>query len=168
MDQIKIIVLTGVSGTGKTTIGKLLADQLDWPFYDGDDFQPPANLAKMTQGIPLDDRDREPWLQSLSHLLEGISAEGGHAVLACSLLKRAYREAVLSHRPGIRLVYLKGSPDLIASRLRTRLNHFFKVDLLASQFQTLEEPDASEQAFTVVVDASPETIGARIRELLAT
>jgi gluconokinase len=156
-----IVVLTGVSGSGKSTVGRALARELSWPFYDGDDHHPPENVRKMRAGIPLDDADRDPWLDSLRGLIDELSAQGGDAVIAASLLKKAYRERLT--RPDVRFVYLKGDPALIRERLRQRKGHFFDPTLLDSQLEALEEPD---DALSVDVDARPEDIAKAIGEQL--
>lgn len=159
---MRVVVLMGVSGSGKTSVGKLLAASLQWPFYDGDDFQPQSNLMKMSQGYALTDADRAPWLKALRDLLSGILGRGQRAVLACSLLKAAYREQVLGGRADVRLVHLKGPYGLIEARLKDRPGHFFKSGMLAGQFEILEEPEAP----AVDIDRPPEVIAADIRKLL--
>ncbi len=133
----------GVSGSGKTTVGQALAGHLDCPFYDGDHFHPPANLAKMSSGIPLDDSDRESWLASLAALILQHSEKGEPAVLACSALKKRYRDR-LRMAPGILFIYLRGSFDLIWRRMQARQDHYMKAEMLCSQFEALEPPDADE------------------------
>jgi gluconokinase len=158
-----VIILMGVSGSGKTTIGHLLAATLGWRFYDGDDFHPPANVARMRQGIPLTDDDRWPWLQALRTLIETCIAQGTSAVLACSALKQAYRACLIVNEATVKLVYIRGSYELLQARLAQRQGHFMPPGLLASQFAALEEPDRA-----VVVDAAhpPEVIVASIRQQL--
>ncbi len=163
VQSFSVIVLMGVSGSGKTTLGRLLADQLGRPFYDGDDFQPKDNVAKLAQGIPLNDRDRRPWLLAIHNLLVGLAAKKGKAVLACSALKQDYRDLLVSGLDGIRFVYLKGEYGILEDRLKRRQGHFFKAGLLGSQFEILEEP---EDALTVQVDKPPEAIVAGIRKSL--
>ena len=158
-----VIVLMGVAGAGKTTVGKLLASQLAWPFADGDEYHPPANLEKMRNGIPLTDSDRAPWLEILRSLIANWIAEGKSAVLACSALKRAYRER-LQEGPEVRFVYLKGDVALLQARLRERQGHYMTVQMLESQLATLEEP---EHGLVVDVSHSPEEIAAEIRSKLA-
>jgi gluconokinase len=158
-----IIILMGVSGSGKTTIAERLAQALGWPFYEGDQFHPPANIAKMQQGIPLTDEDRWPWLQALRTRIETCIQQGVSAVLACSALKQAYREYLVIDEAEVKLVYLKGDYDLIHKRLAQRRGHFMPPELLASQFATLEEP---EQGVAVDIGYSPETIVALIRQQL--
>ncbi len=140
----------GVSGSGKTTVGQLLASQLGWQFADADDYHPAANIEKMQHGIPLTDTERAPWLEALRALMSRWIAEKTNVVLACSALKRAYRRS-LQLAPEIRIVYLKGTPQLFQQRLRERVGHFMKEGMLESQLATLEEP---EDEGVVVVDAA--------------
>lgn len=135
-----VIILMGVSGSGKTTVGQLLARELDWPFYDADEFHPPANIAKMAQGQPLNDDDRAPWLAALHRQIHRLLAEQQSAVVTCSALRQTYREQLLRDNPGARLVYLKGEAGTIARRMADRPGHFMKPEMLASQFATLEAP----------------------------
>jgi len=158
-----IIILMGVSGSGKTTIGARLAQTLGWPFYDGDQFHPPANVAKMQQGIPLTDADRWPWLHALRAHIETCIRQGVSAILACSALKQTYREHLVIEEAEVKLVYLKGNYDLIHERLAQRRGHFMPTGLLASQFAALEEP---EQGVVVDIVHPPETIVELIREQL--
>ena len=155
-----IIILMGVSGSGKTTIGERLAQALGWPFYDGDQFHPPANVAKMQQGMPLTDEDRWPWLHALRAHIEACVHRGVSAVLACSALKQAYREHLIVDKAEVKLVYLRGDYDIIRGRLAQRRGHFMPPELLASQFAALEEP---EQGVVIDVVHPPETIVALIR-----
>jgi gluconokinase len=157
-----IVVVMGVTGSGKTTIGVLLARRLGWEFVDADSFHSAANVEKMRQGIALDDADREPWLRSLHEAMEGWAAEHKSMVLACSALKRSYRDELFLGGE-TRFVYLKGSYDLISWRLRQRHGHFASETILASQFAALEEPD---DAITVDIDHSQEEIvGEIVRQL---
>lgn len=149
----------GVSGSGKTTIGKTLAQILEWDFYDADDFHPPENIEKMARGIPLTDADRRPWLDPLNDLILECLEEGRPAVLACSALKRSYRERLFKDTRRTALVYLKGDYELINKRMETRENHYFDADMLKSQFEILDEP---QRALTVEVDADPNAIVAEI------
>jgi len=130
----------GVSGSGKTTLGKALAQRLGWDFFDADDFHPPANIVKMAAGIPLSDSDRAPWLASMHEQLLSTLKAGRHPVLACSALKDKYRAQLLEGMDGIAIIYLKGSYDLIFSRMSIREGHYMKPEMLRSQFDTLEEP----------------------------
>jgi carbohydrate kinase (thermoresistant glucokinase family) len=143
------LIVMGVAGCGKTTIGKALAERLGWDFYDADGFHPPANVDKMAAGIPLDDADRAPWLEALQELLARTIREGRHPVLACSALKQRYRDTLLKGNGGIRVVYLRGSYDLIFSRMRSRSDHYMKPGMLRSQFDALEEP---ADAWTVDIE----------------
>jgi gluconokinase len=154
-----IVVLMGVSGSGKTTIGTLLAERSGAVFADADDYHPLANKEKMAAGHALDDDDREPWLEVLNHLLQGWFAEGRSGVLACSALKAKYRDTLASGMPdgAVHFVLLEGSPDLIARRLAARHHEYMNPDLLASQFQTLELPSEAE-AFRVVNDQAPDVV----------
>ncbi len=136
----------GVSGSGKTTIGKLLAARLDWPFYDADDFHPPPNIQKMRLGTPLTEEDRVPWLAALHNLIDNLILHDQSGIVTCSALTRFDRQHLLRgdrgqrRERGVRIVYLHGSYELIMRRLKARHGHFFKPELLRSQFQTLEEP----------------------------
>jgi len=150
----------GATGAGKTTIGTMLAAELNWQFADADAFHPPANIEKMSKGIPLNDADRTPWLAAMRKaILEWIAA-GNNVVLACSALKRAYREE-LRASPEVKIVYLKGNYELLAERIRHRHGHFAGEGILAGQFADLEEP---EDAITVDAAKSPEEIVAEIRK----
>jgi gluconokinase len=158
-----IAIIMGATGAGKTTIGTMLAAQLHWQFADADTFHPPANIEKMSRGIPLNDADRVPWLEAMRKaILEWIAA-GKNVVLACSALKRAYRD-VLRPNPEAKLIYLKGNYQLFAERIRRRHGHFAGEQILAGQFADLEEP---EDAITVDAAQSPEQIVAEIRKRLA-
>ena len=152
----------GVVGSGKTTIGQLLAQQLGWEFADADDFHPAANIEKIRHGIPLTDEDREPWLDRLRKSILDWIADGRNVVLACSALKRSYRQK-LDAGPEVKFVYLEGSAALIAERLRLRHGHFAGEQILASQFADLEEP---EGALNVEIAATPAQIVDKIRQAL--
>jgi gluconokinase len=159
-----IILLMGVAGSGKTTIGRQLAVDLDWRFYDADDFHPPANVAKMAAGTPLTDADRAPWLQALRTRITTSLASGESAIVACSALKHAYR-AMLHPRAEepVRFVYLRGTPELLAARLAGRTNHFMKPGMLASQLSALEEP---ADALIADIALPPAQLSAFIRQQL--
>lgn len=133
----------GVSGSGKTTVGQALARKLGWDFFDADDFHPPENIAKMAAGIPLNDSDRAPWLAAMHDQLLSTLKAGRHPVLACSALKGKYRAQLLEDMDGIAIIYLKGSYNLIWSRMSTRESHYMKPEMLQSQFDALEEPEAA-------------------------
>jgi len=135
-----IVVLMGVSGSGKTTVGELLAARLGWPFYDGDDFHPPANIEKMSRGIPLTDEDREGWLAALTRLIRDQLSRDVSGIVACSALKQAYRDRLCVDPAQVNFIYLKGDYDLILARMHTRQGHYMKAEMLASQFAALEEP----------------------------
>ena len=152
----------GPAGSGKTTIGKLLAAKLSWEFADGDDFHPPANIEKMARGVGLTDEDRVPWLISIRDAMRQWQAQGRNVILACSALKRSYRE-LLGINSNVQLVYLKGSHELLQGRLRSRKGHYAGEQLLASQLADLEEPT---EAITINAAGSPEEIVAEIRKRL--
>jgi len=138
--KTRFMVVMGVAGCGKTTVGELLAKELGWSFYDADAFHPQENIAKMANGTPLDDSDRAPWLASLHALISTSLKEDRPGVLACSALKERYRQQLLAGNEGVQLIYLKGSYDLIWSRLARREDHYMKPQMLQSQFEALEEP----------------------------
>lgn len=152
------LIVMGVSGSGKSTIGQKLAQQLDWKYEDGDTFHPPSNVAKMRAGHPLTDQDRWPWLQAIANEIDRVCKAGQHVVIACSALKRAYRDILVHGRNDVRIIYLNGTQELIASRLAKRKGHFMPPDLLASQFRTLEPPGESEHPVTASIDAPVEAI----------
>jgi gluconokinase len=157
-----IVIVMGVVGSGKTTVGRLLAEQLKWGFADADDFHPASNVEKIRRGVALDDDDRRPWLESLRTAISKWIAEKLDFVMACSALKSSYRRE-LAVGPDVRFVYLKGSAELIAERLRCRHGHFAGEPILASQFADLEEP---EDAVTVEIAPPPPQIVGEIREKL--
>jgi gluconokinase len=157
-----VVVLMGVTASGKTTVGRMLAGALGYQFYDADDWHPPANVDKMRRGIPLNDADRQPWLATLRDLVRRCLAQNRDAVLACSALKDAYRRYLLIH-PHVTLVYLKADQDLIRGRLQQRRGHFMNPALLDSQFATLEEP---QDALWVDASLPPREIVRTIRHRL--
>ena len=150
----QILVLMGVSGSGKSTIALELQRVLGWPFQEGDDLHPPANVEKMRSGQPLDDGDRLPWLLAVARWIDGQLAAHQPGIITCSLLKRAYRDITIGQRRGVTLVYLKGDEAMIHERLLHRQHRYMPLSLLASQFETLEEPVEDEHAVTVVVYTS--------------
>jgi gluconokinase len=152
------LIVMGVAGSGKSTIGDRLAARLSWPYEDADKFHPVSNVAKMSAGQPLTDDDRWPWLKAIAAEIDRVCDAGGHVVVGCSALRRAYRDILVHGRNGIRLVYLHGTQQLIASRLAARKGHFMPPQLLTSQFKTLEPPDSDEHPVTVSIDASVEAI----------
>ncbi len=154
-----LIVVMGVSGSGKSTVGALLAEALGTPFTDGDDLHPAANVAKMAAGIPLDDADRWPWLAAVGRALAGAGPEG--LVVACSALKRAYRDAIRAEAPTARFVELDSSPELLAARMVQRANHFMPPSLLASQLALLEPLAADEPGVRIPNDVAPAVVVAR-------
>jgi len=161
-----VLLLMGVSGCGKTTIGAALARRLGWDFLEGDALHPPANVAKMAAGTPLEDDDRWPWLRAIAARIDAWRAAGTSGVVACSALKRIYRDVLIGAREDVRLVYLRGDKDVIAGRLMARRGHFMPPGLLDSQFRTLEEPGEDERALAVAVGSSPDVIVKNIMEHL--
>lgn len=155
------IILMGVSGSGKTSVGLRLSEILGWQFFDGDDFHPAENIAKMSQGIPLDDYDRKSWLASLHDLVAQKLGEGNSILLACSALKRKYRDQLRKDNPGLVFVHLKGDYDLIYSRMEERKIHYMESSMLQSQFEDLEEP---REAIVINIDQEIESIVERILE----
>lgn len=153
----------GVSGSGKTTIGRLLAKDLGWPFYEGDKFHPAVNIEKMSSGIPLTDDDREPWFAALKQLIRSLNLASQCAVMTCSALKQVYRDNLKESTSHIVFVYLKGSESLIRSRMLQRDAHFMPEDLLASQLNLLEEP---EDALTLDLALSPTSLITKIKQEL--
>jgi gluconokinase len=152
------LIVMGVSGSGKSTIADKLAKRLGWRYEDGDSFHPAGNVAKMSAGQPLTDEDRWPWLRAIAGEIDRVCKAGEHAVIACSALKRAYRDILVHGRDDVRIIYLRGTQELIADRLARRKDHFMPPGLLASQFKTLEPPERNENPVTVSIDASVETI----------
>jgi gluconokinase len=158
-----IVLLMGAAGSGKTTVGELLCSQLGWEFADGDTFHSLANIEKMSRGVPLDDHDRIPWLDAIHEAMEQWSARRRNVVLACSALKKSYRERLLINC-GMRVVYLKGPYDLLRQRLHARKGHYATEQILTSQFADLEEP---ADAITIDVNRSPEEVVLEIRRHLS-
>lgn len=155
-----VVVLMGVSGAGKTAVGRRLAETQDWPFIDGDDLHSESSVRKMSSGIPLTDEDREPWLRSVREVIAERVASGTSAVVACSALKRAHRRLLRDGLGDVRLVYLRGEPELLERRLSERRGHYFDPKLLASQLETLEEP---AKAVVVDVDGDLEAVVEAVR-----
>ncbi len=163
-----VVVIMGVSGCGKSTIASMLAHRLHWTYEDADWFHPPSNIEKMHRGEPLTDEDRWPWLYAIAAWIDATRRIGNHGVIACSALKRAYRNILVGERKDVRLVYLKGDRDLIARRMATRLGHFMPADLLDSQFAALEEPQPDEHAIVVSIVPHPrEIVETIVRQLEA-
>ena len=160
-----VVIIFGVSGAGKTTIGQLLAEELGWRFYEADDFHSQANIDKMRQGVPLTDEDRWPWLENLGELIKRCVAAGENAVLACSALKEAYRRR-LRVNADVKLVFLRGDYELIANQLRQRRGHFMNPALLQSQFADLEEPQPTEGAEVIQLGRTPREIVQEIKSKL--
>ena len=152
------LVVMGVSGSGKSTIADKLAERLSWRYEDGDRFHPASNVAKMSAGHPLTDEDRWPWLQAIADEIDRVCGAGERAVIACSALKRTYRDILVHGRNDVRIIFLNGTKDLIAGRLAARKGHFMPPGLLDSQFRTLEPPGANENPVTVSIDASADAI----------
>jgi len=160
-----VVIIFGVSGAGKTTIGQLLADELGWRFYEADDFHSQVNIDKMRQGVPLTDEDRWPWLENLGELIKRRVAAGENAVLACSALKEAYRRRLRVNADG-KLVFLRGDYELIANQLRQRRGHFMNPALLQSQFADLEEPQPGEGAVVIELGRNPRELVQEIKSKL--
>ena len=157
-----VLVLMGVSGSGKTTVARIIAERLRWPFEEGDALHPPANVAKMAAGHPLTDEDRAPWLAKVADWVDARLDAGESGVITCSALKRKYRELIDRRGERVEFVYLHGSRELIATRLATRQGHFMPSSLLDSQFATLEEPAADEPVIRVEIGAAPESDAADV------
>ncbi len=162
-----IVIVMGVSGAGKTTVGGLLARKLDAEFLEGDRFHPPANVEKMRRGEALVDADRRPWLEAIAAELARLAASGRSAVLACSALKRAYRRILVGSCQTSRLVYLRGSEADIRARLEARRGHYMPPSLLPSQFAALEEPGPEERPIVLDIREPPEILAARAHAALA-
>lgn len=162
MSAAPILLVMGVSGSGKTTVAEILATSLDCEFQEGDALHPPANVAKMRAGVALDDADRWPWLEQIAARIDEWRKQGRGGIVTCSALKRAYRDAVIGQSGDVRLVYLKGSHELIRARMAKRRDHYMPLALLDSQFAALQEPTPDEHAVVVGIDATPDEIAARI------
>ena len=160
-----VVIIFGVSGAGKTTIGQLLAEELGWRFYEADDFHSQANIDKMHQGVPLTDEDRWPWLENLRELIKRCVTAGENAVLACSTLKKAYRWR-LRVNADVKLVFLRGHYELIANQLRQRRGHFMNPALLQNQFADLEEPKPTEGAVVIELGRTPGELVQEIKSKL--
>ncbi len=161
-EPVRAVVVAGVSGSGKSTVGRLLAARLGWPYVEADDHHPPANVAKMARGEPLDDDDRAPWLASLRAELERHDRIGSPVVMSCSALKRRYRAVLTDGLPHVAVVLLTGDETLLAERIAERTGHFFDPRLLRSQLAALELPVPDERARVLTVDAPPEALVAHI------
>jgi gluconokinase len=161
-----IVIVAGVSGSGKSTVCALLAARLGWPFADADDFHPAANIAKMRAAIPLTDADRWPWLQAIADWMDQRIARSESAVITCSALRRAYRDLLLDGRPQARMVFLTVAPDVLAGRLATRAGHFFPGQLLGTQFAALEPPQPGERVSCVPPGPDPAATVAAIIAVL--
>jgi gluconokinase len=159
-----VVLLMGVAGSGKTTIGRQLAAGLGWGFADADEFHPPANVAKMSAGIPLDDTDRAPWLAAIRRYIDARLERNENAVVTCSALKEKHRAVLLGHRAQVKLVYLRGTRELLWSRISSRQGHFMKPAMLDSQLAALEEPG---NALVIDIAQAPEKIIAALRQAVA-
>lgn len=162
---VPVLLVCGVSGSGKTTIGTLLARRLGWVYAEADAFHPPANVAKMAAGHPLDDADRAPWLAAIGAFADETTRAGRPAVITCSALKRVYRDVLRKGRPNLHMVFLEAPYEVIRERLAGREGHFFPPELLASQFRDLEAPGPDERILSVAVDDAPERIVERLLDL---
>jgi gluconokinase len=157
-DNVAVLVVMGVSGSGKSTIAAMLAHRLHWTYEDGDWLHPKANIEKMHHGEPLDDADRRPWLHAIADWIDVTRKSGQRGVVACSALKRGYRDILVGERKDVRLVFLQGDRDLIAQRIAARADHFMPPGLLDSQFEALEPPQADERPIVVSVVPHPREI----------
>ncbi|MEL7473390.1 MAG: gluconokinase [Planctomycetota bacterium] len=161
-DAATILVVMGVSGVGKTTIARALAERLGWMFEEGDALHPAANVAKMASGQPLNDDDRRPWLDAVAEWIDARRRARESGVITCSALKRQYRQRLIGDRAGVRLVHLRGDRSIIAQRMADRVGHFMPASLLDSQLATLEPPTADERPITVGIDDSSDELADRI------
>ncbi len=164
--EIAVLVVMGVSGSGKSTIASMLAHRLHWIYEDGDWLHPKSNIEKMHHGDPLNDADRWPWLHAIADWIDATRKAGHHGVVACSALKRAYRDVLIGDRSDVRIVFLKGDRELIGGRIAARSDHFMPPELLDSQFEALEEPQADENPIVVSVAPHPREIVETIVEKL--
>ncbi len=162
----QVLIVMGVSGSGKTTVAEALDARLGWPFQEGDDLHPAANVAKMHAGIPLDDDDRWPWLDAIATWIGARLADDGAGIVTCSALKRAYRDRLVAGRAGVRIVYLHATPELLHERLANRRGHFMPASLLDSQLATLEEPGPDEHPIEVEDTGTPDQIANAIMAAL--
>ena len=158
MNPAGILIVMGVSGSGKSTVAALLAGRLGWTLLEGDDLHPPANIDKMAHGIPLDDDDRRPWLAAIEAVMDRWRAQGASGVLTCSALKRRYRDQLGGGRPELRFIYLEGDRDLIRHRQAQRRGHFMPPGLLDSQLAALEEPGPDEPVLVVPIGPPPDQL----------
>ncbi|MEU9993989.1 gluconokinase [Streptomyces sp. NPDC050848] len=154
----QLVLVVGVAGSGKSTVGRFLADRLGWTYRDADEFHSEAHRARMAAGHALPDSDRGPWLEAIGEWMDGAIASRRHAVVTCSALKRDYRDRLLAGRPDVLLVYLRGSPDVLRARLAARHGHFFPADLLGTQLADLQEPEPDEHPLVVEIDQPPEAV----------
>jgi gluconokinase len=161
-----VLVVMGVSGSGKSTIAAMLAQRLHWAYEDADWFHPKSNIEKMHHGEPLNDEDRWPWLHAIAEWIDATRHVGGHGIVACSALKRAYRDILVGDRRDVRLIFLKGDRDLIARRIAARADHFMPEALLDSQFKSLEEPQPDERPIVISIVPHPRDIVEAIVEKL--
>ncbi|TCZ58756.1 gluconokinase [Roseicella aquatilis] len=168
MSSRPLVLVMGVSGAGKSTVGRLLAERLGVPFADADAFHPPASIAKMSRGEPLTDEDRWPWLDAIGAWLDARAAAEAGGVVTCSALRRSYRARLLGGRPGVRLLHLAGDPALIGARQAARPGHFMPASLMASQFATLEAPGEEEGVITLSVEPAPEVVVERAVAAIST
>ncbi|MCP8940621.1 gluconokinase [Alsobacter sp. SYSU M60028] len=159
---VSVVVIMGVSSSGKTTTASLLSERLGWPFRDADSFHPPANVEKMSRGVPLTDADRAPWLEAIAAWIRQRIASGEPGIVTCSALKRAYRDVLMAGNDGARLVHLVGDRALIGDRMARRRDHFMPTSLLDSQFATLEPPAPEENVLSVPVSQSPAQVAETI------
>jgi carbohydrate kinase (thermoresistant glucokinase family) len=158
VDQLLVLIVMGVSGSGKSTVAKTLAERLGLVYLEGDDFHSPENIEKMEAGIPLTDEDRWPWIAAMNAHIKQELKEGRGVILAASVLKKIYRTTLTDDLPQARFIYLKGSKALLLARMKARTGHFMPPALLESQLETLEEPQADEHALTVSIEAPPDEV----------